>query len=43
MTSLTILKNQQADAGGAAHYVGGVLCVAGEGSVVTEVQVLDKD
>lgn len=40
---LTFLKDQQADAGGAAHDVRGVLGVAGEGAVVAEVQVLDQD
>lgn len=40
---LTLLKDQQADAGGPAHYVRWVLCVAGEGAVVAEIQVLDQD
>lgn len=40
---LTFLKDQQADAGGAAHYVRGILRITGEGAVVTEVQVLDQD
>lgn len=40
---LTLLKHQQADAGGPAHDVRGVLGVAGEGAVVAELQVLDED
>lgn len=40
---LTLLKDQQADAGGPAHYVRGVLGVAGEGAVVAELQVLEQD
>lgn len=40
---LTLLKDQQADAGGPAHYIRGVLGVAGEGAIVVELQVLDQD
>lgn len=42
-SNLTLLKDQQADAGGPAHYVRWVLGVAGEGAVVAEIQVLDQD
>lgn len=40
---LTFLKDQQADAGGPAHDVRGVLGIAGEGAIIAELQVLDQD
>lgn len=42
-SSITFLKDQQANAGGPAHNVRGVLGVTGEGAIVAEFQVLDQD